>query len=126
MKPSKSPCVCRVITMLNDGILTIYEKVVTDENRGVLDNTPLKKVGTAFYGEISFTADEYYAAAQAETAIAKRVQIHQNKNLGNNHVIVIGKTPYDVGRTYSTVRKGVSVTEISLERVTQKYDIEGT
>ena len=111
--------------MLDDGLLTIYEKIVTDENRGALDVTPLKKVGTAFFGEISFTAVEYYAAKQAETAIVRRVQIHQNKSIGNNHVIVIGNTQYDVGRTFSTITKGVAVTEITLERVTRKYDIAG-
>jgi len=111
--------------MLDDGILTIYKKIVTDDNRGALDNTPLEKVGTAFYGEISFAANEYYLAKQAETAIEKRVQIHQDKSIGNNHVIVIGATQYDVGRTFSTVKKGVAITEITLERVTRKYDIEG-
>ena len=112
--------------MLDDGLLTVYEKIVTDENRGALDATPLKKVGTAFYGEISFTAAEYYAAKQAETAIVRRVQIHQDKNIGSNHVVVIGDTQYDVGRTYSTVTRGVAVTEITLERATRKYDVAGT
>jgi len=109
--------------MLDDGILTIYEKIVSDENRGALDNTPLKKICTAFYGELSFTADEYYAAKQSGTLIVKKVQIHQDKTLGNNHVIILDKTQYDVGRTFSTAKKGVAVTEITLERVTQKYDI---
>jgi len=111
--------------MLNDGILTIYKKIVTDDNRGALDNTPLEKVGTAFYGELSFTANEYYLAKQAETLIAKKIQIHQDKNIGNNHVIVIADTQYDVGRTFSVIKKGVAVTEITLERVTRRYDIAG-
>ena len=111
--------------MLDDGLLTIYKKIVTDENRGALDVTHLEKVGTAFFGEISFTVAEYYSAKQAETAIVKRIQIHQDKSIGNNHVIVIGNTQYDVGRTFSTVTKGIAVTEITLERVTRKYDITG-
>ena len=109
--------------MFNDGLLTIYEKDVSDKNRGVLDYTPLRKIGTAFYGEISFTANEYYIAKQSETAIIKRVQIHQDKSIGNNHVIVIKNTQYDVGRTYSTEIKGIAVTEITLERVTRQYDL---
>ena len=115
-----------MIIILDDGLLTVYKKIVTDENRGALDVTPLEKVGTVFFGEISFTAAEYYAAKQAETAIVKRVQIHQDKSIGNNHVVVIGNTQYDVGRTFSTVTKGVAVTEITLERVTRKYDLTGT
>jgi len=112
--------------MFNDGLLSIYQKVVTDENSGVMDVTPLEPVGIAFFGEISFRADEYYVAKQTETAVEKRVQIHQDKSICNKHVVVIGSTPYDVGRTFSTVKKGVAVTEITLERVTRKYDIAGT
>ncbi|MCL2197309.1 MAG: phage head closure protein [Defluviitaleaceae bacterium] len=112
--------------MFDDGRLTIYKKDVADGKNGVFDNAPLEEVGTAYYGEISFTAEEYYLAKQANTEITKRVQIHQDKSIGNNHVIIIDKTQYNVGRTYSTVKKGVAVTEISLERVIQDYDIAGT
>jgi len=111
--------------MFDDGLLTIYKKIVTDNNRGVLDVTPLEKVGEFFYGELSFTANEYYLAKQADTLIEKKIQIHQDKNIANNHVITIGDTQYDVGRTFSTIKKGVAVTEITLERVTRKYDIAG-
>jgi len=112
--------------VFDDGVLKIYQKIVTEENSGVMDVTPLTLIRKAFYGEISFTADEYYAAKQAETAIERRIQIHQDKSLCNKHVVIIGKTPYDVGRTFSTVKKGVAITEITLERVTRKYDIAET
>jgi SPP1 family predicted phage head-tail adaptor len=112
--------------VFDDGVLTICQKVVTDENRGVLDQTPLEKIGTAFYGEISFTANEYYAARQAETLVEKRVQIHQNKSICNKHVIIIDGVQYDVGRTFSTEKKGVALTEITLERVNTLYDIANT
>ena len=110
-------------TILNDGILKIYQKVVNDQNSGVLDATPLMLVRTAFYGEISFSANEYYTAKQSGTAIERRVRIHQDKSLCNKHVIEIGETFYDVGRTYSTVSKGLAVTEITLERVSTQYDL---
>jgi len=111
--------------MFDDGKLKIYQKLVSNENSGIMDNQPTKLVGTAFYGELSFTANEYYAAKQAETEIVKRVRIHQDKSICNKHIIVIGETPYEVGRTFSTLDKGIAITDISLERVTTNYDIDG-
>jgi SPP1 family predicted phage head-tail adaptor len=78
---------------------------------------------TVFYGEIGFTAQEYYAAQQAETAIEKRVRLHQDKTLCNKHVVIIGGTQYQVGRVYSDTVKGVAITDATLERVTTQYDI---
>jgi SPP1 family predicted phage head-tail adaptor len=112
--------------MFNDGILKIYQKVISDDNRGVMSKTLLELIGEAFYGEMSFTAVEHYEAKQSETAIDKRVRIHQNKNICNKHVIVLDDTQYDVGRTYSSIVRGIAVTEITLERVTTQYDIAGT
>jgi len=109
--------------MFNDGTLRIYQKVVTDNNRGALDATELKLVGSAFYGEIGFSATEYYAAKQAETAVEKRVRILENKSICNKHIIAIADTKYEVGRANSRVVKGIAVTDITLERVTAKYDI---
>ena len=88
-----------------------------------MDATELKLAGSAFYDEISFSATEYYAAMQAETAIEKRVRIRENKSICNKHIIVVNETLYEVGRTQSSTRHGVSVTDISLERVTSQYDI---
>ena len=76
---------------------------------------------TAFYGEISFTANEHYAAKQAQTEIVKRVRIHQDKTICNKHVIAVDGVRYEVGRTYSTDVKGISITDIALEKVTTQY-----
>ena len=112
--------------MFNDGILYIYQKIVTVDNHSETDSQPLELVGTAYYGERSFTANEHYAAKQSETEIVKKVRIHQNKNICNKHIIRVGDTLYEVGRTFSTDEKGVAITDIALERVTNQYDIAGT
>ena len=108
--------------MMNDGMLEIYRKVQTKSDGG----KPIEVIEPytkAFYGELSFTAVEYYEAKQAETEIAKKVCIHQDKTICNKHVIIVDGTQYDVGRTFSTVKKGIAITEITLERVTAAYDI---
>ena len=103
--------------MFNDGRLTIFRKVITDENRGALKDTPLEQAGSAFYGEISFTANEYYQAQQSEVALAKKVMIHQDKSVNSDNMIVIDNVTYNVGRCFNTVKKGIAITEITLEKV---------
>jgi SPP1 family predicted phage head-tail adaptor len=107
---------------MNDGILTIYRKKPTKSESGKpIEILELHK--KAYYGELSFTAAEYYTAKQEQTEIMKRVRIHQDKTICNKHVIVIDGIQYGVGRTYSTDVKGIAVTDIALERVTTKYVI---
>lgn len=108
--------------MFNEGILEIYKKM-PHKSEGGKPIEVLELCATAFYGEIGFTTNEYYAAKQAETLIEKRVRIHQDKTICNKHVIIIGGVQYEVGRTYSDTEKGVAVTDITLERVTTQYDI---
>ena len=107
--------------MFNDGKLDIYHK----ESRITVSGQPfevLRFYTTAFYGEISFTVDEYYAAKQAESEAVKRVRIHQDKSIGTKHVIIIDDIQYDVGRTFSTTVKGIAVTDITLEGVVKQYE----
>ncbi|MCL2248671.1 MAG: hypothetical protein FWC13_05330 [Oscillospiraceae bacterium] len=109
--------------MFNDGILTIYEKVQA-KGAGGKSIDVLKKPGKrAYYGEASFKISEYYESKQSETEIMKKVQIPQDKSIGNNHVAIVDKVQYQVGFVHSTVHKGVEVTYITLERVTSQYDI---
>jgi SPP1 family predicted phage head-tail adaptor len=108
--------------MFNDGLLEIYRKIPS-KGAGGKPVEVLEPYATSFYGELNFTANEYYAAQQAETLIAKRVRLPQDKNICNKHVIVIDGVQYEVGRVYSAAVKGVQVTDITLERVTTKYDI---
>jgi SPP1 family predicted phage head-tail adaptor len=107
---------------MNDGKLIIYRKIQTKSEGGKpLEVLELYK--KAYYGEISFVVNEHYAAKQAESEVAKRVRIHQDKTVCNKHVIEVDGVRYDVGRTFSTVVKGIAVTDIMLERVTTNYDI---
>jgi len=108
--------------MMNDGILEVYRKIPTKSDGGKPIEV-LELYTTAFYGELSFTAMEWYEAKQAETEIVKKVRVHQDKTLCNKHVIVIEGIQYDVGRTYSTDVKGIAITDIALERVTVNYEI---
>jgi len=107
---------------MNDGILGIYRKIPT-KSAGGKPIEVLEFCEEAFYGEISFKASEYYEAKQAETEIVKKVRIHQDKTICNKHVVIVGGVQYGVGRTYSTVAKGIAITDITLERVTANYDI---
>lgn len=109
--------------MLNAGILEIYQKKQAKSSTGMALRDSIEFVSKAFYGEIGFTVQEYYEAKQANSQIVKRVRIHQDTTLGNNHVIVVGGVQYDVGRTYSAVHKGVAITDITLEKVTTQYGI---
>ena len=108
--------------MMNDGKLYIYRKIPS-KSAGGQPVEVLEFYKDAFYGELSFSATEHYAAKQAQTEIVKRVRIHQDKSICNKHVITLDGTQYDVGRVYSTIVKGVAVTDIALERVTTQYDI---
>ena len=110
---------------MNDGILKIYQKIVTSANNSVTDVQPLKLVSTAFYGDLSFIASEYYGARQSMTEVVRRVRVHQDRGICNKHVIGIAGTLYEVGRVFSTIDKGVAVTDITLERVTTQYDVGG-
>ena len=108
--------------MFNDGIIEIYRKKPKKSDGGKPIEV-LELYTKAFYGEIGFSVQEYYAAQQAETAIEKRVRIHQDKTVCNKHVAVIDGVQYQVGRTFSNTVKGVQITDITLERVTTQYDI---
>lgn len=105
---------------MNDGILQIYRKKPA-KSEGGQPVEVLELYTTAFYGELSFSANEFYGAKQAETEIAKKVRIHQDKTICNKHVIIVDGMQYDVGRTYSAIVKGVAITDITLERVTASY-----
>jgi len=107
---------------MNDGILEIYRKT-PKKSAGGQPIEVLEPYAKAFYGELSFTASEYYQARQAETEIVKKVRIHQDKTICNKHVIIVDGVQYGVGRTYSTDSKGIAITDITLERVTADYDI---
>ena len=107
---------------MNDGILKIYRKIPA-KSEGGMPIEVLEPYKTAFYGERSFVATEYYEAKQAETEIAKKVRIHQDKTICNKHVVIVNGTQYGVGRTYSGDAKGIAITDITLERVTADYDI---
>ena len=108
--------------MFDDGILEIYRKVPGKSASGQPVDK-IKKHATAYYGELSFTATEHYSAKQAATNIAKKVRIHQDKTICNKHVIIVDEVQYDVGRTYSTIVKGIAITDVTLERVTAVYDV---
>ena len=107
---------------MNDGVLHIYRKMPAKSGGGQPIEV-LEPYGTAFYGELSFSAVEYYEAKQSETEIVKKVRIHQDKTICNKHVIVVSGIQYGVGRVYSVDYKGVPVTDITLERVTANYDL---
>lgn len=108
--------------MFNDGKLSIYKKIPS-KSEGGQPIEVLEFYGFFYYSELSFTADEYYKARQAETEISKRIRIHQDKSIGNNHVAIVAGVQYGVGRTYSAEAKGIAITDITLERVVNNYDI---
>lgn len=108
--------------MFNSGLLDIYVKVPAKSDTGMALEV-LQFVTKAFYGERSFTVNEFYAAKQAGSKIDKRVRIHQDTTLGNNHVMVIAGEQYAVGRTYSGMDKGVAITDVTLEQVTTRYGL---
>ena len=110
--------------MLNSGLLDIYVKVPAKSETGMALEV-LRFVAKAFYGEHSFNVNEYYAAKQAGSKIVKRVRIHQDTTLGNNHVMVVDGVQYEVGRTYSTMDKGVAITDVTLEQLTTQFGLEG-
>lgn len=108
--------------MLDTGILTIYKKIATKSTTGKPVEV-LELYTQNWYGEMSFGVAEYYAAKQAQAKVEKRIRIHQDTTLCNRFIIEIGVTQYEVGRIYNGVDKGILITDITLERVTQKYDI---
>ena len=111
--------------MFNVGVLNIYQKKPV-KSEGGKPVEVLEPYRMAYYGEISFTAQEYYAAQQADTLIEKRVRLQQDKTLCNKHIVILDGVQYQVGRTYSDTVKGVQVTDVTLERVTAQYDIAGS
>jgi len=109
---------------LNEGILKIYEKVPSQSEGGKPVDV-LKPYKRAWFGYVNFSVSEHYAAKQSNTKVEKRVQILQDKALSNLHVIVIKKQQYQVGRVdHGKSRSGRPMTYITLERVTQQYDIK--
>lgn len=110
--------------MLNDGLISIYIKAPSKSDTGMALEV-LEFVGHAFYGEISFTVQEYYTAKQEGSAIEKRIRIHEDKTIGNNHVIELDGVQYAVGRTCSIAVKGVAITDITLEKSTMQYGKDG-
>ena len=117
-----------VMAMFNDGMLEIYRKIPSQTASGApIDVLELYK--RAWFGEIDFSVSEYYADKQAQSKAEKRIRIHQDKTVCNKHVVVIteaddSKTQYNVGRTANTLKDGVPVTNMTLERVTRQYDIK--
>ncbi len=109
---------------LNAGILDIYKKE-PKQSGGGMPVEVLHLYSRAWYGEINFTTGEYYAAKQANTKIERRVRVLQDKSLSNLHVIIIDDQQYQVGRVYHGLGKdGRPITDITLERVTQQYDVK--
>ena len=82
-------------------------------------------VEAAYYGDIGFTVQEYYTARQEGSQVIKRVRIHENKKISNNHVIKLDGVQYAVGRTYTAMVKGVSTTDITLEILNNEYGFVG-
>jgi len=105
------------------GIAKVYIKIPAKSETG-MGLEVLEFVSEIFYGETSFTVQEYYAAKQEKTKIAKRIRIRQDTTIGNNHVIILDGVQYDVGRTYSTIDKGIAITDITLEKTTTRYGLK--
>jgi SPP1 family predicted phage head-tail adaptor len=110
--------------VFNDGIAMICRKIHEEKPRKATTEKPIIEFyKNVFYGEVSFTANEYYFAKQEGSQIIKRIRIHEDKTIISNvHLIIINGVQYEVGRTYTTDVKGVAVTDITLEKVVTNYD----
>ena len=89
--------------MYNTGKIKIYKKTDKKSNTGMALVDELEYVQDAYYGELGFLTEEYYAAMQSNVKIAKRIRIrkHPHLDIDSRYVIEIQGKKYAVGRTYS-------------------------
>ena len=72
----------------------------------------LEYIGDAFYDDIGITANEYYAALQANTKITRRICI-RDLYIDNTYIIELDNIKYEVGRVFTKNGK----TEITLSKI---------
>jgi len=103
------------------GICEIYEKRTGKSPTGKSVVT-LRLYAPFYYDDINFTVTEYYAARQAETDIARRVRIRQDKSISPvKHVLAIDGKQYNIGRFFHGVERGEQITDLTLEEVLDAY-----
>ena len=108
--------------MFDDGKVKIYQKVPV-KNDSTRPQIELHLHAEVWYGDINFSIKEYYEAMQAETAVDRRIRIHQDKAISDKFVFEINGEQYEVGRVYHGVKHGIAITDITLGRTTFKYDL---
>ena len=87
----------------------------------------------AWYGELDFGTSPFYAEGQEDVEIAARIRIPQNRAVSSHDVVVLAPTlspppdcrQYEITRAFhgTDEESGQPITDLSLRRVDQIYDL---
>lgn len=96
----------------------------------------LSKKAVYWYGELNFETSPIYATQnQEDVNVSNRIRIAQDRNVSNQDIVVLSGTnpPADTNNQHQITRafhgvddeNGQPITDLTLERVVQNYDVDG-
>lgn len=80
----------------------------------------------SWYGELNFETNPIYATAnQEDVEISARIRIIQNRTISNQDVAILSGIQYEIKRAFHGIdeENGQPITDLTLVRVVQNYDI---
>ena len=109
---------------MNDGYIYIYKRLPakTETNMPIIvpDFSTERKY---LFKEIGTRSDEHFFLKMRDIETVKRVQVLRQKNIAAGDLAEIGGIYYQVGRVWQGAnKKGVPVTELTLEEMEAGYD----
>jgi hypothetical protein len=103
---------------------TIYSIEIGPGPGGMPAET-LKKIKDAWYGELNFEAGAFISGMQEHVEVNARIRLTQDRRISNHNIVTLADGhQYRVVRAYHGVdKKGQKVSDLSLQRLVQEYDI---
>lgn len=103
---------------------TIYTIGISTGPSGMPTET-LEELKKAWYGELNFEAGAFKTDLQEDVEVNARIRLNQDRRISNQNIVALTDgNQYRVVRAFHGVdKKGHPVSDLSLQRVVQVYDI---
>lgn len=103
---------------------TVYTIEIAPGPGGMPAET-LQELKGAWYGELSFEAGAFKTDLQEDVEVNARIRLQRDNRISNQNIVVLADgLQYRVIRAFHGLdKKGRPVSDLSLQRVVQVYDI---
>jgi hypothetical protein len=109
--------------MFDDGTCNIY-KISNTAEAGNMPKQELVYFASHWYEEKTIGVTRFYAALKGEVKLDILIRIWQDKEIESSHICIIDEVQFRIAQVQHTKNEdGLDVTDLSLERVGDFYDL---